>query len=143
MNIDDDIMDRVKRCAREFVEKKWPDEAPYFPIAWEAYERALQGDSSSMHRPPTVRDSRRSVVGNLKGPTVRNTNRLTVRLEDDTIIMGPRVIRAFHILFTMMAERTESENSETLKQEMLQQLSQGKFSPEFSREIVDFFVENR
>ena len=142
MNIDDDIMDRVKRCAKEFVEKKWPDEAPYFPIAWEAYERALQGDSS-MHRPSAVRDSRKSVVRNLKGPTVRDSHRFTVRLDDDTIIMGPRVIRAFHILFTMMAERTESENSETLKQEMLQQLSQGKFSLEFSREIVDFFVENR
>lgn len=143
MNIDDDIMDQVKRCAKEFVEKNCPDEAPYFPIAWEAYERAFQGDNSSMYRRPTVRDSRRSAVRNLKGPTVRDLSKSTVRLEEDTIIMGPRVIRAFHILFTMMAERTESENSENLKQEMLQQLSQGKFSPEFSKEVVDFFVENR
>lgn len=146
MDTDNGIMDQVKHYAKEFVERQYPDEAPYFSIAWEAYVKAHQSSRNIDHRSGSSRhtaDSRRSALRNLKGPTVRGSRRSALNLDGDNIIMGPRVIRAFHILITMMEQRTESENSENLKQEMLQLLLQEKFSHEFSMKIVDFYMENR
>ena len=126
MNADTDIMDQIKHYAEKFMEKEYPDEAPYFPIAWDTFMRVLQDKNDDLELvKPTVRDSEESVV-----------------LEQDDTIMAPTVIRAFHILFTIM-QKMESDNPETLKQEMLQVLSQNKFPLEFSMEIVDFFMENR
>ncbi len=145
MNTDNGIMDQVKRYAKEFVERQYPDEAPYFSIAWEAYVKAHQSSGNidlRSGRRPTA-DSRKSALRNLKGPTVRGSRKSALKLDGDNIIMGPMVIRAFHILLTMVKQRTESENSENLKQEMLQLLSQEKFSIEFSMKIVDFYMENR
>ncbi len=130
MNMNKDILDRVKRYAEEFVEKEYPDEAPYFDIAWETFEEAIQGSKISL-KGLTVKD--------LRGPTVRNLQRLN--LEGDSTIMAPRVIRAFHILFTA-EQRMGPDGSENLKQEMVQILSQ-KFSLELSLKIVDFFMENK
>ena len=130
MNMNKDILDRVKRYAEEFVEREYPDEAPYFDIAWETFEEAIQGSKIGL-KGLTVKD--------LRGPTVRNLQRLN--LEGDSTIMAPRVIRAFHILFTTV-QRMGPDGSENLKQEMVQILSQ-KFSLELSLKIVDFFMENR
>jgi hypothetical protein len=52
------------------------------------------------------------------------------------------VIRAFHILFTVM-QQIELESSKPIKQEMLQVLSHNKFPLDLSLEIVDFFMESR
>ena len=128
MNTEPYTLDRVKRLAKEFMEREYPDEAPYFSIAWETFEKALQG------RKATVRD--------LRGPTVRDL-RPIVRLERDDTIMAPKVIRAFHMLFTMMEQKIEPEPSESIKREMLEFLSEKTFSLEFSMDIVDFFMENR
>jgi len=127
MNADTDIMDQIKHYAEKFMEKEYPDEAPYFPIAWDTFMRVLKDKNDDLELiKPTVRD--------LEGPSVV--------LEGDDMIMAPMVIRAFHILFTTV-QRMESDNSETLKQKMVQVLSQNGFSLEFSMEIVDFFMENR
>ncbi len=131
MNIHADIIDQVKDFAEEFMEKEYPDEAPYFHIAWDNFEKALQNSKIEPGEEPLVWD--------LKGPLVRDLEE-PVRLEGDDTIMAPTVIRAFHLLFTMV-QGIESEPSESLKQEMLQFLSQKKFSLEFSMEIVDFFME--
>lgn len=133
MNIQTDIMDQVKDFAEEFMEKEYPDEAPYFHIAWDNFEKALQNSKIEPGEEPLVWD--------LKGPLVRDLEE-PVRLEGDDTIMAPMVISAFHLLFTMV-RGIESEPSESLKQEMLQFLSQKKFSLEFSMEIVDFFMEKR
>jgi len=135
MNTDKVIMDQVKCCAKEFVEREYPDEAPYFDIAWEIFREALQSKKN-------IGPSRGLTVSDLKRPTIRDLKRPTVILGENGTIMAPRVIRAFHILFTMNG-RMKPENSESLKQEMLQLLSQKKFSPELSIKIVDFFMENR
>ncbi|MGD2249914.1 MAG: hypothetical protein PVF58_16015 [Candidatus Methanofastidiosia archaeon] len=120
MNRYDDTMDQIKQYAEEFMERKYPDEASYFNIAWDSFTEVLQDRGDAVE---------------LKGPALRGIERL---VEDD-IVMAPIVIRAFHILFTMI--QMESENSEILRQEMLQLLSQNKFSLEFSMEIVAFFME--
>lgn len=130
MNRNTEIMDRVKQYAEEFVEREYPDEAPYFDVAWETFEEAIQGSKIGL-KGLTIKD--------IRGPTVRNLQRL--KLEGDGTIMAPRVIRAFHILFTTM-QRRGPDDSESLKQDMVQILSQ-KFSLEFSMRIVDFFMENR
>lgn len=126
-NMDENIMDQVKRYAEEFVEREYPDEAPYFDIAWDNFTEALQ-------------DNRNDIWG-LKGPTVRDA-KAPPRVKHD-IIMVPRVIRAFHLLIAMMTQRMESEDNESLKQEMVQFLTERKFSLEFSTEIVNFFMEKR
>ncbi len=134
MKVDRDIMNQVKRCAKEFVEKEYPEEALYFDIAWTTYSKALQGNpSTSSGRILTIKD--------LRKPTVRDLRKPTVRLGGSSTIMAPRVIRAFHILFTTN-QRMESEPNENHKQEMLQLLSQEKFSTEFSTKVVNFFMEN-
>lgn len=135
MNTDKVIMDQVKGYAKEFVEREYPDEAPYFDIAWEIFKEALQGTKN-------IGPGRGLTVKDLRRPTVRNSKRPTVKLGENGTIMAPRVIRAFHILLTM-TQRVGPENSESLKQEMLQILSQKKFSSELSVKIVDFFIENR
>lgn len=112
-----DVMDQIKEYAEEFMERKYPDEAPYFEIAWDSFTEILQDKGDG--------------VG-LKGPALRGVERV---IEDS--VMAPLVISAFHILFTMPVG---SEHYEPRKQELLQQLSQ-KFSLEFSMEIVDFFME--
>lgn len=125
-NTDEKIMDQVRSYAEEFMESEYPDEAPYFDIAWDNFAEALQ-------------DNRDDDWG-LKGPTVRDAKG-HLRLEDD-IIMAPMVIRAFHLLFTA-TKRMESEDNEIFKQKMVQFLSEKKFSLDFSMKIASFFVENR
>jgi hypothetical protein len=136
MYANNDIMDQIRQYAQEFVKRQYPDEVPYFDIAWKTFMRTLQSKPRATHgRRPTIKD--------LRGPTIRDSKKSTVRFGRNGTIMAPRVIRAFHILFTMTAQPLEPENSESCRQEMLQLLSQETFSPEFSTEIVDFFVENR
>ncbi|MGD2248962.1 MAG: hypothetical protein PVF58_11200 [Candidatus Methanofastidiosia archaeon] len=133
MYTDDDIMDQVKHCAQEFVKRRYPDEVPYFDIAWKTFTKALnKSNRMTQGKRPTITD--------LRGPTLRNSKRPTI-LGDETI-MAPRVIHAFHLLFTMAPTR-KPENNESLKQEMLQFLSQKEFSLEFSMEIITFFIENQ
>ncbi len=134
MNVDKEIMNQVKRCAQDFVEREYPEEAPYFDIAWETYRKALQDELTGPRRILTVRD--------LKKPTVRDLKKPTVNLSRSSTIMAPRVIRAFHILFTV-TDRVKSGSHNYSKQEMLQLLSQEKFSFDFSAKIVDFFTERR
>jgi hypothetical protein len=136
MYIDNDIIGQVRHCAQEFVKRQYPDEVPYFDIAWETFTRTLQSKKR-------VAQGRRPTIKDLRGPTIRDVKKSTVRLGRNGTIMAPRVIRAFHILFTMTAQPMEPENGESLRQEMLQLLSQKQFSLEFSTGIVDFFMENR
>ena len=121
MNRYDDVMDQIKCCAEEFMERNYPDEAPYFDIAWDTFTDVLQGRGDAVE---------------LKGPALRG---IINPIKGDDTVMAPMVIRAFHILFTMPME---SERYEPRKQEMLLVLSQ-EFSLEFSMEIVDFFMEYR
>ena len=134
MNIHTDIMDQVQCFAEEFMEKEYPDEAPYFHIAWDNFEKALQNSRIEPGEEPSVWD--------LRGPLVRDFEEPSVRLEGDDTIMAPMVIHAFYLLFTMI-QGIELEPSESLKQEMLQLLSENKFSLEFSMGIVDFFTKKR
>ncbi len=120
MNKTMDVMEKTKTHAEKFMQREYPDEAPYFYIAWEIFEEVIQDDKNEDL--------------DLKGPIVR--------LEGDDTIMAPSVIRAFYILFTELGQR-RSENSENLKKEMLQFLSQNKFSSELSMKIVDFIIENK
>jgi hypothetical protein len=133
MKIDADILDQVERYAEEFMQRKYPDEAPYFSTAWDRFKRVLHDTESSGL---TVTDAR----WELEGPSVRDSEGLPSSLKDSAI-MAPTVIRAFHILFTR-SHCTELEH-EDLKREMLQLLSENKFSLELSTEIVTFFMENR
>lgn len=125
--VDENTMDQVKHYAEVFMKREYPDEAPFFDIAWNNFIEALRDNKND--------------VWMLKGPTVRDA-RGPARPRDD-IIMAPMVIRAFHLLFAMMAQRMEPEDKEILKQEMVQFLLKHKFSLEFSTEIVNFFMENR
>jgi hypothetical protein len=127
MSTDKDIMDQVKQLAEEFMGREYPDEAPHFHIAWDSFKEVLQ-------------ETRNDGLG-LKGPIVRDMKRPASIKGEDTV-MAPMVIRAFHILFTVI-QKIELEDSKPLKQEMLQVLSQNKFPLDFSLEIVDFFMENR
>ncbi len=117
----EDTLDQVKRYSEEFIEGEYPDEAPYFPIAWDNFKEILQ-------------DSGDDLV--LKGPIVRDLRRAG---GGDTV-MAPMVIRAFYILLTMV-KGMESEDIRTCKQEMLNLLSQNKFPLDFSMGIVDFLVK--
>lgn len=131
MNTNTDILEQIRHYAEEFVEREFPDEAPYFDIAWETFTETLQSTGCIGLKGLTIKD--------LRGPTVRDLKRCT-GLEKDSTIMAPRVIRAFHILCNTW-QRMELDDSENCKQEMVQILSQ-KFSLDFSLKIVDFFMEN-
>ena len=133
MYADTDILDQVKQYAEEFMQRKYPDEAPYFHTAWDRFERVLLDRRDNGL---TVTDAR----WELEGPSVRDSERFPSHLEDSSI-MAPRVLHAFHIILTR-SECMESEN-ENLKTEMLQLLSENRFSLEFSMEIVTFFLEKR
>jgi len=133
MNTEKDFMNQVRHCAKEFIEREYPDEAPYFDIAWETFKKAIQSKNIGRDRGLTI--------GDLKKPSVRDSNE-SFGLGRRSTITAPRVIRAFHILFAMM-QRKESKTSENLKQEMLHLLSQENFSSEFSMKIVDFFMEKK
>lgn len=37
-------MDKIYNLAKEFMEKEYPDEAPYFDIAWEIFEEIMKSD---------------------------------------------------------------------------------------------------
>ncbi|MBU7046404.1 MAG: hypothetical protein HXS54_08190 [Theionarchaea archaeon] len=132
MNTDTDILDQVKLYAEEFMQRKYPDEAPYFHTAWDRFKRVLLDKNNGL----TVADAR----WELEGPLIRDSEGFPSRLEDSAI-MAPRVLHAFHILFARSGN-IELEN-ENLKREMLQLLSENKFSLEFSMEIVTFFLEKR
>lgn len=121
MNKYDDVMDQIKYCAEEFMERNYPDEAPYFDVAWDTFTEVLQSREDAVE---------------LKGPALRG---IMDPIKGHDTVMGPMVIRAFHILFTMTIE---SESHETFKREILNVLSQW-FSLEFSMEIADFFMEHR
>ena len=131
MNTNTDILAWVRHLAEEFVEREFPDEAPYFGIAWETFAEALQNTNCSGLKGLDIKD--------LREPTVRDLKRRTA-LERNSTIKAPQVIRAFHILCTTW-QRIELDDSENRKQEMVQMLSQ-KFSLDFSLKIVDFFMEN-
>lgn len=121
------IIDHVKSYAEEFMKREYPDEAPYFDIAWDNFTEVL--------------DNKKNDGLGFKGPTIRDVEP-PQQMENDSI-MAPKVIHAFYILFSVMAKRMETEVDETFKQEMVQVLSQSKFSLEFSWEIVDFFAEHK
>lgn len=139
----EDVMDQVKYYSREFVGKHYPDEAPYFGIAWEAYEKTLQTSINGGVGGGLARNARRPTIKDLRGPTVRGSRESVLRLEEDGTLMALKTIRAFHILFATTTQTMESKSSASSRQEMLQLLLQNRFSPEFSEEIVNFFMEQR
>jgi hypothetical protein len=38
-------LDRIYISAKKFMEKEYPDEAPYFDIAWEIFEEIIHEDT--------------------------------------------------------------------------------------------------
>lgn len=133
MNTDNDIINQVRLCAKKFVEKEYPSEAPYFDIAWETYMKAFQSNTNTG-------SDRMLRIKDLRKPTVRDSEEPATEAERSSTIMAPKAIRAFHILLSR-AEKMESGSSEKSKQEMLLLLSQKKFPSEFSMKIVDFLME--
>lgn len=116
MNID---MKVLYTYAKKFMQMKFPDEAPYFDIAWEVFEEfAKRGKDKDL---------------DLKGPIVR--------LEGDDTIMAPIVIRAFYTLFSTFGKKIESLSDEDFKSSAMETLSENKVSSELSMKIVDFFLE--
>ena len=112
-------LERIYISAKEFMEKEYPDEAPYFDIAWEIFEEIIhEGTGEDL---------------DLKGPVVR--------LEGNDTIMAPMVIRAFYILHTKRGE-SEPGDLTLFKSSMMEILSKSKFSTEFSGKVVDFFLES-
>lgn len=114
------LIKKVRTHSEKFMEKEYPDEAPFFHIAWEIFEEVLQD---------TGKDA-----PDLKGPVVR--------FEGDDTIMAPVVIRAFYTIFLEFEEEIESSsgNVRVLIEELL---SKNKFAPEFSARITDFLLEKR
>jgi hypothetical protein len=135
MKTEPSTMDHVKLYAHEFMKRHYPDEALSFDIAWETFVQALQSGAAAQSRRPAARDLRR--------PTVRGTESPSARMGQYGVIMAPRVIHAFYLLFTTVDQNTELPNTESLRQEMLELLTQKEFSAEFSVEIINFFMENR
>lgn len=114
-------MDKVKEYSKKFMERKYPDEAPYFDIAWEIFEEIIKGEKGEDL--------------DLKGPIVR--------FEGDDTIMAPMVIRAFYTLYYEIGEEIESGGDPmNLKPLMMEVLTRNNFSPEFSKKIIDFVEES-
>jgi hypothetical protein len=121
MKIDKVKMDKVYACSKDFMEKKYGDEAPYFDIAWDIFKEVMEKEEET--KP------------DLKEPMVR--------FQGDDTIMAPQVIHAFYILYRELPEEMESlEDSGRLRSRMIGILTKCKFSPEFSAGIVDFVMEN-
>ncbi|MGD2250990.1 MAG: hypothetical protein PVF58_21545 [Candidatus Methanofastidiosia archaeon] len=115
-------MDRIRAVAKRFMEKKYPDEAPYFDIAWDIYKQTIKDG---------IDDSR-----DFKGPVVR--------FEGDDTIMAPAVIGAVSILYNKFEKEIESGSEiPDLKNRMMTLLRGKKFSEEFSKTILDFILENQ
>jgi hypothetical protein len=114
-------LDNVHTYAKKFMEREYPDEAPYFDIAWEIFEEIVQGN--------------RNVTLDLKGPIIR--------FEGEDTIMAPKVIRASYVVFNELGDKIESSDDTTLRPLMIEALFQNKFSHEFSQKIVEFILEHR
>lgn len=113
-------MDRIYVVAKRFMEKMYPDEAPYFDIAWDIYKQTLKDG---------IDDSR-----DFKGPVVR--------FEGEDTIMAPSVIGSISILYKKFEKEIESgKEHETIKKKMEQLLKGKDFSDDFTEEIVDFVLE--
>jgi hypothetical protein len=121
MKMDKLKMDNVYRWSKEFMKEKYSDEAPYFDIAWDIFKEVMEKEEET--KP------------DLKEPMVR--------FQGDDTIMAPRVIHAFYTLYSELPEEMESlEDPGRLESKMTGILAKSKFSPEFSKEIVDFVMEN-
>jgi hypothetical protein len=117
MAIEIPYKDEICRISREYMKKKYPEEAPYFDIAWEIFEEFVQKTGS--------RDL------DLKGPIVR--------FGGEDAIMAPSVIHGFYILYSEMGEEMEApDDVGSIRQKMLDTLTSHKFSPQFSTDLVDF-----
>ncbi len=112
-------IDSIYTYSQKFMEKEYPDEAPYFDIAWEIFEEILRGGKDS------------SNTLDLKGPMVR--------LEGGDTIMAPLVIKAFYTLFRELGEEIESGKPGILASAK-QILSEHKFPSEFSEKALDFIL---
>jgi hypothetical protein len=137
MKAEREIMNHVRWYALEFLKRQYPDEVPYFDIAWKSFTEAMQSGSQG-----GAGGTKGLTVEDLKRPTVRDGRKLYATTEGDNIIMAPRIIQAFHILFTEN-ERIKSGKNETLKQEILNLLTENRFSFGFSVEITNFFLAKR
>jgi hypothetical protein len=114
-------MDRIYVAAKRIMEKMYPDEAPYFDIAWDIYKQTIKDG---------IDDSR-----DFKGPVVR--------FEGDDTIMAPSVIGAVSILYNKFEKEVESGSEiPDLKNCMVALLTEKKFSAELSTKIVDLILEN-
>ncbi|MBU6998183.1 MAG: hypothetical protein HXS41_12885 [Theionarchaea archaeon] len=111
--------DEIYRSSKEYMKKKYPEEALYFDIAWEIFEEFVEKTES-----PDL---------DLKGPIVRFGGKDS--------IMAPSVIHAFYIIFLEMGETIDSPDDDgSLGREMKRILASHKFAPQFATEIVDFFL---
>ncbi len=111
-------LNKVRTYAEEFMKREYPDEAPYFHIAWEIFEEVLQENEDELP--------------DLKGPIVR--------FEGEDTIAAPQVIRAFHTIFSKLEKEIESSTGD-LRSLVRDLLIENKFSSEFSSKIADFFLK--
>ncbi|MBU7023385.1 MAG: hypothetical protein HXS40_04390 [Theionarchaea archaeon] len=134
MNTEEDIVDKVRQYAEEFIEKGYPEEVPYLHRTWETFVEVLRERKNADH-------VAKNVWWDLEGPSIRDAGSSS-HLEPKGL-MAPRVVRAFYILFTGMTHLIDMESNKDLQEGMLKLLSKNDFPLEFSMEIVDFFMDRR
>lgn len=134
MNTKEDIVDKVRQYAEEFIEREYPEEVPYLHSIWEAFAEVLRGRKNA---DPVAKN----IWWDLEGPSVRDAGGSS-RLETKGV-MAPKVVRAFYVLFTGMTHMADTESNKDLQEGMLKLLSKNEFPLEFSMEIIDFFMDRR
>ncbi|MBU6998887.1 MAG: hypothetical protein HXS41_11120 [Theionarchaea archaeon] len=135
MNIEEEIVDKVRQYAEEFIEREYPEEVPYLHLIWETFAEVLKERKNGNLEP-------KNVWWDLEGPSVRDAGGSSPR-SGPRSVMAPKVVRAFYILLTGIAHTVNSESTENLQEGMLKLLSQNEFPLDFSMDIVDFFMDKR
>ncbi|MBU7014720.1 MAG: hypothetical protein HXS52_00950 [Theionarchaea archaeon] len=135
MNTKEDIVDKVRQYAEEFIEREYPEEVPYLHIIWETFMEAIGERKNVAH-------AARNAVWDFEGPSVRDAGKPSTH-QGNRGVMAPKVVRAFYVLFTGMTRMVDSESNKGLEEKMLKLLSENEFPLEFSMEIVDFLMDKR
>jgi hypothetical protein len=115
-------LEAIKTISYRFMKEEYPHEAPYFPIAWDIFSEFETTGSQS--------------IMNFKGPRVR--------LNGESSVMAPRILRAYYILFFTYEEDIYTVNDdETTRSSMVHLLSEKEFTNQFSEKIIDFLFKER
>ncbi|MBU7037843.1 MAG: hypothetical protein HXS52_07920 [Theionarchaea archaeon] len=111
--------DEIYKVSKEYMKKKYPEEAQYFDITWEIFvEFVEKAESKDL---------------DLKGPTVR--------FGGNDEIMAPSVIHAFLVLYDEMGDTMDSPHeADSIRHEMTRLLIAHGFSHQFATDIVEFVL---